>query len=144
MRRATARREIPPIATPSSATDPPVGASTPASSLSSVVLPDPLGPRIPSRAPEATSTETSRTTGRPGGDQARGAYANDRLRAEINTEPDHAHAARCGIAVGFLIPAVEEIETATEDLHVRCQAPGGARIDDRETGRRKHAAKAAE
>ena len=96
-----------------------VGASTPASSLSSVVLPDPFGPRMPTRAPDATSSETSRTTGRPGEATRPAARTqNERLRAEINTDADHAQAARRGVAEGFFVLAIEQVEAASEDLDV--------------------------
>ena len=46
------------MSTPSTVTDPASGVSKPATTLSSVVLPEPLGPRMVSSSPEATSSET--------------------------------------------------------------------------------------
>src|SRR5262245_59805443 len=144
MRRAICRRETDVIGRPSSVTCPDDGVRTPASSFSSVVLPDPLGPRRPTRPPDATSSETSRTTGRPDDDQARGGYANERLRAEINTDADHSQAPGRRVPVGFLVLAIEEIEHASEGLDVACNSPRGARVDDRKARGREEPTEGAE
>ena len=46
------------ISAPSTRTVPASGVSKPATTLSSVVLPDPLGPRIVRSSPSATSSDT--------------------------------------------------------------------------------------
>ena len=46
------------MSAPSTLTEPPSGVSKPATTFSSVVLPEPLGPRMVSSSPEAMASET--------------------------------------------------------------------------------------
>src|SRR3990172_12140719 len=57
----------PVICAPSSSTVPPLGRERPAARLSSVLLPQPLGPMMATTSPAATASETSRiaTSGAP-------------------------------------------------------------------------------
>src|ERR1700730_3483554 len=55
----------PEISRPCHTTRPEVGTSSPASRLSSVVFPDPLGPRTPTISPGSICSETPDTAMRP-------------------------------------------------------------------------------
>ena len=50
---------------PSKRTSPPMGESRPETTLSSVVLPEPLGPTSPTTSPRSTANETPSTAARP-------------------------------------------------------------------------------
>src|SRR5690606_3222982 len=129
---------------PSSLTSPASGVSTPASSLSRVVLPEPFGPRMPRRSPGETSSETPRTTGTARARQPRAGYANVRSRAESKAQPRHPAPTRRGIAEDLFVAAAEQVQPAAEQLDVPVHANGDAGVEHGEAGSVEQSARRAE
>src|SRR6476620_11032217 len=134
MRCASARRDQRATGWPSSRTSPAAGASSPPSSLTSGVLPEPFGPRIPTNAPGTTSSDTSPTT-RRGAPAARPPYANERLRADSNSHTSEHRTAERRVAVRFLVRPIEQVQRAPVDLDPGSHVPAGAGVDDEEAWR---------
>ena len=78
---------------------------------SSVVLPEPFGPRIPTKPPAGTSSETPRRTG-----VACAVYENVTSAARSNPQPHHPAASERRVAERFLVVAIEEVRDAAEEL----------------------------
>ena len=87
------------------------GRRVPLSSRSSVVLPEPFGPRMPTSAPSARRTVTpSTTSGAPA------AYRNETLSAHSNADTHVGRPARRRVAQHFFVLAIEQVQRAREDL----------------------------
>src|SRR5688572_1350498 len=121
MRRATSRRGMPRRFTPSIVTCPRDGRSVPARIFSSVVLPEPFGPRMPTKPPSGTCSDTPRSTGA-------WPYANSMSAACSNADTGEEAARQRRKAEDFLVIAVEEIVHASEDRDAVDQSPGGAAV----------------
>src|SRR6476659_3871919 len=136
IRFASARRDHRATGWPSSSTSPAVGASRPPSSLTSVVLPEPFGPRMPTKAPGATSSDTSPTT-RRGVPEARlrPPYENDRLWADSNPHTSKHRPAERRVAIHFFVRPIEQVQRAPVDLDPGSHAPAGAGVKDEEAWR---------
>src|SRR5689334_10303192 len=123
MRRASADRDNRPSGAPSSVTRPRCGCRVPASSRSSVVLPAPLGPRIPTKPLDGIVSVTPRRT-------AWEPYANQTSAACSNSNTGHRAARQRGKAEDLLVCAIEEILDAGEDVDAVADRPRAAGIPD--------------
>src|SRR3954462_12895162 len=113
MRRATVARDMALMAVPSRRTTPASGWSTPASILSSVVLPDPFGPSMPTDSPRSMDRLTSsRTAVR----ELLPWYAKRRLPADSNADPNRPGAPQGRVPKDFLVGAIEQVGAARKDL----------------------------
>src|SRR4051794_37869489 len=125
------------MSTSSSNTRPLAGRSSPASTRSNVVLPEPFGPRMPTNPFAGTPMVTPRRT-------AADPYEKKTSAACSNPQSCHEAAGERGEPVHLLVRPVEQVFDSSEQLELARQVCGDSGIPHRVAGRIEQPAKRSE